>query len=100
MGFQRRSFPQLAPLGLPAHQVPQQPAAAAFDTSSRASSAATSGCGSMLSHVFAEWAQEEGGGGLPVLASQWHDVPRRCALRWGTHCVRHRVNQLAPLAHA
>lgn len=76
MGFERRSFPQLAPLGLPAHQALQQ---GAFDTSSRPGSAATSGCGSMLSHVFAEWAQEEGGSGLPVLASQWHDVQGRCA---------------------
>lgn len=78
MGFEERSFPPLAPLGLPAHEEQQQQAAGtAFDSPTARSCSSSGGCGSMLSHVFAEWAQEEGGGGLPVLASQWHDVPGR-----------------------
>lgn len=84
MGFEERSFPPLAPLGLPAHEEQQQQAAdAAFDSPTARSCSSSGGCGSMLSHVFAEWAQEEGGGGLPVLASQWHDVPGRCACKRG-----------------
>ncbi|PRW58782.1 proline--tRNA chloroplastic mitochondrial [Chlorella sorokiniana] len=78
MGFEQRSFPPLAPLGLPAHEaVAQQAAPAAAFDSGATRSCSSSGCGSMLSHVFAEWAQDEKGGGLPVLASQWHHVPGR-----------------------
>ncbi len=80
MGFEQRTFPPLAPLGLPAHEAAQQQAAATAFDAGAARSCSSSGCGSMLSHVFAEWAQEEEGGGLPVLASQWHDVPGRCAV--------------------
>ncbi|KAI7844242.1 hypothetical protein COHA_002041 [Chlorella ohadii] len=77
MGFEQRTFPPLAPLGLPANEAAQQQAAATAFDAGAARSCSSSGCGSMLSHVFAEWAQEEEGGGLPVLASQWHDVPGR-----------------------
>lgn len=84
MGFEQRSFPPLAPLGLPAHEEQQQACTAAFDSSAARSCSGSGGCGSMLSHVFAEWAQEKEGGGLPVLASQWHDVPGRCVHpAWG-----------------
>ena len=71
MGFEARTFAPLAPLGgLPAaHQLHQ---AGVFGQAETA--APPAGAGSIISHVFAEWAQEAGSS-MPVMATQWHTIP-------------------------
>ena len=76
MGFEGRQFPSLAPLGLPCPNALH----AAGSPGGWSVEPPAGGCGSMLAHLFAEWAQEAGGA-LPILANQWPEAPTRCARR-------------------
>jgi hypothetical protein len=91
MGFEPRAFPSLTPLD----DAMQQRAAGATINSSSSSSSSSDGMSSnsgsssdeqqlsapeCTSRTFARWLQQLGGNsGLPLLASQWHDVHRWAA---------------------
>ena len=94
MGFEPRPFPSLTPLD----EAMQQRAAGATTASTSSSNSSSSsegesssngssseeqqqlGAPGCTSRTFARWLQQSGGNsGLPLLASQWHDVHRWAA---------------------
>jgi hypothetical protein len=89
MGFEPRAFPSLTPLD---DAMQQRAAGGAITTSSSSSDGVSSSNGSTseeqqqlgapecASRTFARWLQQLGcNSGLPLLASQWHDVHRWAA---------------------